>query len=55
LAFKNKKIGMGLQGFPFEKGFYYILVDYFQKIKKSFSRKILFKKGGIKVFSHGVL
>ena len=30
LAFKNIEIGIGLRGFPFEKDFYYILVDYFR-------------------------
>ena len=29
---KNTEIGISLRVFPFEKGFYYILVDYFQKI-----------------------
>ena len=44
-------IGISLWGFPFEKGFYYILVDYFQKSKKIFFQKILFRKGGCEVFS----
>ena len=50
---KNMGIGISLWGFPFEKGFYYILADYFQKSKKIFFQKILFRKGGYEVFSWG--
>ena len=55
LAFKNIEIGIGLRGFPFEKGFYYILVDYFQKSKKIFFQNPFPEKDGFEVFSHGAL
>jgi len=55
LAFKNIEIGIGLQGYPFEKGFYNILEDHFQKSKNLFHQKYFFKKGGFKVFSYGAL
>ena len=32
---KTQKLALASRGFPFEKGFYYILVDYFQKSKKN--------------------
>ena len=35
---KNMGIGISLWGFPFEKGFYYILADYFQKSKNAFQK-----------------
>ena len=50
----KQRIGIGLRGSLFEKGFYYILVNCFQKSKNLFP-KILFRKGGFKVFSHGAL
>ena len=52
---KNIEICIGLRGFPFEKSFYYILVDYFQKNKKSFSKKSFFKRGTLRYFHMGLL
>ena len=43
-------IGISLWGFPFEKGFYYILVDYFQKSKKSFSKKSFSVREAVRYF-----
>ena len=54
---KDTEIGIGLQGFPFEKGFYYILVDYFflkKKEKKSFSKKSFSKREALRYFYMGL-
>ena len=55
MAFKNIEIGIGHRSFPFEKGFYYILVDFFQKSKNLFPKKNPFRKGGFEVFLQGAL
>ena len=55
MAFKNIEIGISLQGFPFEKCFYYILVNYFQKIKQNIFQNFFsngFPKTSFEVFSY---
>ena len=47
-------IGISLWGFPFEKGFYYILADYFQKSKIYFSKKSFSVREAVRYF-HGAL
>ena len=41
---KTQNLELASRAFPFEKGFYCILVDHFQKGKKSFFQKSFFKK-----------
>ena len=52
---KSTKIGIGLRGLPFEKGFYYILVDsFFSFFFKSFSKISFFKREALKYFYMGL-
>ena len=49
------EIGIGLQGFPFEKDFYYILLDYFQKSKNIFRIKTFSQREALRYFQHQAL
>ena len=54
LAFKNTEIGIDLRGFDFEKGFYYILEDHFQKSKNLFPKKSFVKREVLRYFHMGL-
>ena len=51
---KTQKLALASGAFLLKKAFYYILVDYFQKYKKYFSKKSFSEKEALKYFYMGL-